>query len=85
MPSSLPCWKMVASADGSGLATPPAAERPTPATLDRLAHEYGLQKDLDGAWALCPLKSTREGGCTTLEYPGGGPLERLLGVVEPAF
>src|SRR6202140_3638172 len=34
----------------------PAAEHPTPATLDRLAHEYGLKEELDGAWALRPLE-----------------------------
>jgi hypothetical protein len=34
----------------------PAAEHPTPATLDRLAHEYGLKEELDDAWALCPLE-----------------------------
>ena len=42
-----------ANADGSVL---PAAEHPTPATLDRLAHEYGLNEELDGAWALHPLE-----------------------------
>jgi hypothetical protein len=42
-----------ANADGSVL---PAAEHPTPATLDRLAHEYGLKEELDGAWALRPLE-----------------------------
>jgi anti-sigma regulatory factor (Ser/Thr protein kinase) len=42
-----------AKADGSVL---PAAEHPTPATLDRLAHEYGLNEELDGAWALRPLE-----------------------------
>jgi hypothetical protein len=34
--------------DGNGptvLAVLPAAEHPTPATLDRLAHEYGLRDD----------------------------------------
>jgi hypothetical protein len=32
------------------LAVLPAAEHPAPATLDRLAHEYELKDDLDGAW-----------------------------------
>ena len=31
------------------LAVLPAAEHPTPATLDRLAREYGLKDELDGA------------------------------------
>ena len=34
------------------LAVQPAAEDPTPATLDRLAHEYGLKEELDGAGAV---------------------------------
>src|SRR5277367_3332725 len=29
----------------------PAGERPSPASLDRLAHEYELKDELDGAWA----------------------------------
>ncbi len=70
-----------ANADGSVLAVLPAAEHPTPATLDRLAHEYGLKEELDGAWAARPLELIREGGRTmlVLEDPGGEPLERLLG------
>src|SRR3982074_1470501 len=36
------------------LAVLPAAEHPTPATLDRLAREYGLKDELDGAWAVRP-------------------------------
>jgi PAS domain S-box-containing protein len=63
------------------LAVLPAAEHPTPAALDRLAHEYGLKEELDGTWAVRPLELIREGGRTTLvlEDPGGEPLERLLG------
>ena len=59
----------------------PAAEHPSPASLDRLAHEYGLKDELDGAWAVRPLELVREGGRTmlVLEDPGGEPLERLLG------
>ena len=45
-----------ANADGSVLTVLPAAEHPTPVTLDRLAHEYGLKEELDDAWALCPLE-----------------------------
>ena len=41
-----------ANADGSVLTVLPAAEHPTPATLDRLAHEYGLKEELDWAWAV---------------------------------
>ena len=59
----------------------PAAEHPTPGSLDRLANEYGLRDELDGAWAVRPLELVRERGSTklVLEDPGGEPLERLLG------
>ncbi|BCG03510.1 serine/threonine protein kinase (plasmid) [Paraburkholderia sp. PGU19] len=58
-----------------------AAERPSSATLDRLAHEFALKDQLDGAWAVRPLKLVRENGRTALvlEDPGGEPLERLIG------
>src|SRR5947209_5944314 len=58
------------------LAVLPAAEHPTPGSLDRLAHEYGLKQDLDAAWAVRPLELVREHGRTllVLEDPGGEPL-----------
>src|SRR5258708_37681044 len=37
-----------------------AAEPPTPADLDRLAHEYGLKDELGSAWAPRPLERARE-------------------------
>src|ERR1700676_1769601 len=63
------------------LAVLPAAEHPTPATLDRLAREYGLKDELDGAWAVRPLELVREGGRTmlVLEDTRSEPLDRLLG------
>ena len=63
------------------LAVVPAAEHPTPATLDRLAREYGLKDELDGAWAVRPLELVRERGriMLVLEDTGGEPLDRLLG------
>ncbi|HEU0175335.1 MAG TPA: AAA family ATPase [Blastocatellia bacterium] len=63
------------------LAVLPAADHPTSSTLDRLAHEYELRDDLDAAWALRPLDLVREHGQTMLilEYPGGEPLNRLIG------
>src|ERR1700741_11638 len=63
------------------LAVWPAAEHPTPASLDRLSHEYGLKDELDGIWALRPLELRREGGRTVLvlEDPGGEPLAALPG------
>jgi serine/threonine protein kinase len=63
------------------LAVFPAGEHPTPAALSRLAHEYELKDELDGAWAVRPLELVSEGGRSmlVLEDPGGEPLERLLG------
>ena len=63
------------------LAVLPASEHPAPAVLDRLAHEYELRDELDGAWAVRPLELIRDGGRTmlVLEDSGGEPLERLLG------
>jgi len=51
------------------------------AGLDRLAHEYELKDELDGAWAARPLAFVSEGGRTALllDDPGGEPLDRLLG------
>jgi PAS domain S-box-containing protein len=59
-----------------------AAEYPSSSSLDRLAHEYGLKDELDGAWALRPLELVREGGraMLVLEDAGGEPLDRLLGL-----
>ena len=58
-----------------------ASEPPTPAALDRLAHEYDLRDELESAWALRPLELLRERGETTLvlEDPGGAVLRALLG------
>src|SRR5690242_6599377 len=56
-------------------------EHATSAGLDRLAHEYALKDQLDGAWSLRPLALERDRGRPVLviEDPGGEPLERLLG------
>ncbi len=58
-----------------------AADRPPPLALERLAHEYELRNELDGAWAARPLALVRERGQTVLllEDSGGEPLEGLLG------
>jgi PAS domain S-box-containing protein len=63
------------------LAVQPASEHPAPATLDRLAHEYSLRDDLDGAWAVRPLELVRDRGqiMLVLEDAAGEPLERILG------
>ena len=75
-------WRL--GADGkrhAALAVRPAAVHPAPATLDRLAHEYALRDELDGAWAARPLELVQEGGRTmlVLEAPASQPLERRLG------
>ena len=75
-------------ADGSlrtVLAALPAGEHPTPASLDRLAHEYALKDWLDGQWAVRPLELVCERGHTMLllEDRGGEPLEALLGRPMP--
>ncbi|HTI16612.1 MAG TPA: serine/threonine-protein kinase PknK, partial [Trinickia sp.] len=65
----------------SVLAATPIAEQPTPASLDRLLHEYALKDELDSAWAARPIELVREGGQTLLllDDAGGEPLSRLLG------
>ena len=72
--------------DGEGRRSPvlavlPAAERPSPAALDRLIHEYELSDEFDAAWAALPLALARKGDRTALllEDPGGEPLERVMG------
>ena len=70
--------------DGGGdtiLIARSAAEHHPSASDDRLAHEFGLKDELDGAWAVWPLELVRECGRTrlVLEDPGGEPLDRLLG------
>ena len=57
-----------------------AAAHPTLASVNRLTHEYGLQRYLDSAWALRPLELVRERGQTMLvvDYTGGEPLDRLV-------
>ena len=73
-PSACGEWRAV-------LIVAPPRERPSPASLDRLAHEYELKDELDSAWAAWPLELFREGGRTmlALEDSGGEPLARLIG------
>lgn len=58
----------------------PANEQPTPATVDRLAHEYGLRDELEDSWALQPQALERFNGKPrlVLSDPGGQPLSALL-------
>src|SRR5260370_23401845 len=71
--------------EGNGcarLAVISVAEPSAPASIDRLAHEYGLREELDSDWAVRPLDLVRErdGTVLVLEDPGGQPLDRVLGV-----
>ncbi|WP_439408640.1 AAA family ATPase [Bradyrhizobium sp. DASA03076] len=61
------------------LAVVPAAEHPSPQSLDRLAHEFALRDELDGAWAAKPLELLQDHGRTILilEDRGGEPLTWL--------
>ncbi|SDR58981.1 PAS domain S-box-containing protein [Rhizobiales bacterium GAS113] len=75
-------WRDGADGDRHAvLAVFPATEHPTPDALNRLAHEYGLKDELDGAWAVRPLELVRGRGRTmlTLESPEGELLDRLIG------
>src|SRR5207237_9169417 len=75
-------WLNGTGGDGNCvLAVLPAAEHPTPGSLNRLTHEYGLKDDLDRAWAVRPLELVRERGRTMLlvEDSGGEPLDCILG------
>jgi hypothetical protein len=79
------CRKRRLNADGeleNVLIVTLTAEHPKAASLDRLAHEYALKDELDGAWVVRPLALIRERGRTmlTLEYSASGPLDRLLGM-----
>src|SRR5215472_14753169 len=87
--ASRPCGRMASASSAEHDGRPMAAARPCSsrgpppslASLDRLAREFELKDELDGAWAVRPLELVREGGATllVLEDPGGEPLERLLG------
>src|SRR5262245_36200063 len=67
------------------LVAQPCAEHPAPATVSRLAHEYGLKDFLDGSWALRPLELVRERAKTLLllESTDGRPLNDIIGPGAP--
>src|ERR1700757_3922602 len=46
----------------------------------RLAHEFDLRNELDGAWSARPLELGQERTFLVLEAPDGEPLDRLTGV-----
>ncbi|MDA9491962.1 AAA family ATPase [Bradyrhizobium sp. CCBAU 11361] len=63
------------------LAVLPKMKHASSGVFDRLAHEFALKDQLDGAWALRPFGLESAGGhpILLLEDPGGQPLEQLLG------
>src|SRR5262245_6007256 len=63
------------------LVAQPCAEHPTPTTVSRLAHEYGLKDYLDPSFALCPLDLLRERGQTMLVFESttARPLDTMIG------
>ena len=65
----------------SCIAVVPHGDRPTPAVVRRLSHEFALRDQLDGAWALRPLDLVPESGrqILILEDHGGEPLECVMG------
>jgi PAS domain S-box-containing protein len=63
------------------LALSPILERPAPATLKKMEHEFSLKDELDPAWAIRPIALTQDESRAMLlfEDAGGEPLDRLLG------
>jgi hypothetical protein len=59
----------------------PAVGHPSPSSLDRLTHEYGLKVELGGAWTVQPPELVRDAGraVLVLEDAGAEPLDRWLG------
>ena len=55
-----------------------AAEHPSRAGLDRLAHEYGLRDELDSAWAAKPLGFIKDGGRSVVLEDCAGPARQLV-------
>jgi len=62
------------------LAESPVMERPAPATIKKIEHEFSLKDELNPAWAIRPTALTQQQSRTTLvfEDPDGEPLDRLL-------
>ena len=56
--------KDAASETHAFIPIPSGAEHPTLESVNRLTHEYDLQRYLDGAWAVRPLELVRERGQT---------------------
>src|SRR5262245_21527478 len=64
----------------SVLALSPSMERPAPATIKKIEHEFSFKDELDPAWAVRPIDVTQQHSRTMLlfEDPNGQPLDQLL-------
>jgi hypothetical protein len=75
------CRRLRPDADGNCtavLAVILPAEHPSPAALDRLAHEYSLKDELNEAWAVRPLELRRAARAVRRrDRPAGGDRCRL--------
>jgi len=62
------------------LALSPLMERPAPATIKKIEHEFSLKDELDPAWAIRPTALTQQQSRAMLvfEDPDGEPLDRHL-------
>ena len=62
------------------LALSPVMERPDPATIQKIEHEFSFKDELDPSWAIKPIALTQH-QCRTMllfEDPNGQPLDQLL-------
>jgi len=62
------------------LALSPVMERPAPATIKKIEHQFSLKDEVDPGWAIRPVVLTQQQGRSMLlfEDPNGEPLDRLL-------
>jgi serine/threonine protein kinase len=69
---------LVAVELGHILALSPLMERPAPATIKKIEHEFSLKDKLDPAWAIRPTALTQQQSRAMLvfEDPDGEPLDR---------
>src|SRR5215469_98189 len=74
------CTTEAKTSSRSILALLPVTERPAPATIKKIEHEFSLKDELDPAWAIRPIALTQQQSRTMLvfEDPHGEPLDRLL-------
>src|ERR1700733_5604902 len=62
------------------LALSSVMERPAPATIKKIEHEFSLRDELNPAWAIRPIALAQQQSRAILvfEDPDGEPLDRLL-------